>query len=102
MSPLPVPGGTASAANPASVHVQRSDFGVNSADYRWDHGVGYLTDQGYCWDENRGWNSLDDRCYRWDDEGHEWKSDRSYRHDWNRHESDGRPWDHYDRNHGGR
>ncbi|MEU8691474.1 hypothetical protein [Streptomyces sp. NPDC048665] len=38
-------GGTASAATPASVRVQRSAAGVNAADYRWDHGVGYLIEQ---------------------------------------------------------
>ncbi|MFI2207456.1 hypothetical protein ACH47Z_43755 [Streptomyces sp. NPDC020192] len=119
-------GGTASAATPASVHVQRSAE-VNLTDYRWDHGVGYLIEQGYCWDGQRGWHhddhvadslshSRDGRCYRWDGEGRGWKSDRSYRHDWNRYERDGRGWehhdwnrgdrnyfgwDHYDRNHGG-
>ncbi|MFF4963213.1 hypothetical protein ACFY2Z_40805, partial [Streptomyces sp. NPDC001222] len=45
-------GGTASAATPASVHAQRSAE-VNPADYRWDHGVGYLIEQGYCWDGKR-------------------------------------------------
>ncbi|MEV5735051.1 hypothetical protein [Streptomyces sp. NPDC052292] len=109
------------------MHVQRSAE-VSPASYRWDHGVGYLIEQGYCWDEKRGWHhddhvarslwhSRDGRCYRWDDERREWKSDRSYRLDWNRYESDGRGsdhhdwnrgdrdcfgWDHYDRNHGDR
>ncbi|MEV5957724.1 hypothetical protein AB0M11_28825 [Streptomyces sp. NPDC051987] len=110
-------GGTASAATPASEHVQRS-VEVNPADYRWDHGVGYLIEQGYCWDSKRGWHhddhvagslwhSRDGRCYRWDDEGRGWKSDSSYRHDWNRYESDGRGrdsygWELYGRNHGDR
>ncbi|MFG2261665.1 hypothetical protein [Streptomyces sp. NPDC048720] len=105
-------GGTASAATPASVHVQRSAE-ASPAGYRWDHGVGYLIEQGYCWDGKRGWHhddhvagslrhSRDGRCYRWDDERREWKSDRSYRLDWNRYESDGRGWDHHDRNHGDR
>ncbi|MEU2496510.1 alpha/beta hydrolase [Streptomyces sp. NPDC007883] len=69
------------------MHVQRS-AGVNVADYRWDHHVGYLIEQGYRWDENRGWHHddrvrdsswhiRDGRCYRWDDEGRGWKSDRS-------------------------
>ncbi|MFD5540866.1 hypothetical protein ACFWIJ_24365 [Streptomyces sp. NPDC127079] len=100
-------GGTASAATPASVHVQRSAVGTDAADYRWDHGVGYLIEQGYCWDANRGWHhddrvtdssrsSRDGRCYRWDDEGRGWKSDRSNRHDWNRYERDGRDWVHHD------
>ncbi|WP_306188081.1 MULTISPECIES: hypothetical protein [unclassified Streptomyces] len=103
-------GGTASAATTAPVHVQRS-AGVNAADYRWDHGVGYLIEQGYCWDENRGWHhddrvtdsswhSRDGRCYRWDDEGRGWKSDRSYRHNWNRYERDGRDWYHHNQYHG--
>ncbi|MQY40528.1 hypothetical protein SRB17_85610 [Streptomyces sp. RB17] len=105
-------GGTASAATPTAVHVQRSAE-VNPADYRWDHSVGYLTEQGYCWDGKRGWHhddhvagslwhSRDGRCYRWDDEGRGWKSDRSYRHDWNRYESDGWAWDHHDWNRGDR
>ncbi|MGW5326476.1 hypothetical protein [Streptomyces sp. NPDC004014] len=103
------------------MHVQRS-AGFNAVDYRWDHGLGYLIEQGYCWDANRGrhhddrftdssWHSRDGRCYRWDDEGRGWKSDRSYRYDWDRHERDGQDWyhhslyrgdrDHYGRNHGG-
>ncbi|MEW2306575.1 hypothetical protein AB0958_42635 [Streptomyces sp. NPDC006655] len=100
-------GGTASAATPASVHVQRSAVGTDAADHRWDHGVGYLIEQGYCWDANRGWHhddrvtdssrySRDGRCYRWDGEGRGWKSDRSYRHDSNRYERDGRDGDHRD------
>ncbi|MEU2421396.1 hypothetical protein ABZ619_10240 [Streptomyces sp. NPDC007851] len=78
-------GGTASAATPAPVHVQRSAE-VN-ADYR-DHVAGSL------------WHSRDGRRDHRDDEG--WKSERSYRHDWNRYESDDRGWDHHDWNHGDR
>ncbi|OLZ72005.1 hypothetical protein AV521_08690 [Streptomyces sp. IMTB 2501] len=48
------------------------------------------------------WHSRDGRCYRWDDEGRGWKSDRSYRHNWNRYERDGRDWDHHDQYHGDR
>ncbi|MDX3763701.1 hypothetical protein ACFY1B_44135 [Streptomyces mirabilis] len=48
-------GGTASAATSASAHVQRPAVSVNVGDYRWDHGVGYLLDLGYSWDEIRGW-----------------------------------------------
>ncbi|QHA07649.1 hypothetical protein GQF42_33935 [Streptomyces broussonetiae] len=105
-------GGTASAATPSSAHVQRPAVGVNPAAYRWDHGIGYLIEQGYCWDENRGWHhdervtdsswhSRDGRCY-WSDEGRGWKSDRSYRHSWNRYEHDGRDWDRHGGNHGDR
>ncbi|AVH57639.1 MULTISPECIES: hypothetical protein [Streptomyces] len=49
-------GGTASAATSASAHVQRPAVSVNAAEYRWDHGVGYLLEQGYTWDEIRGWH----------------------------------------------
>ncbi|WP_369393189.1 hypothetical protein AB5J72_40775 [Streptomyces sp. CG1] len=106
-------GGTASAATTSPLHVQRPAAGVDAADYRWDHGIGYLIEQGYCWDENRGWHhddrvtdsswhSPDGRCYRWDDEGRGWKSGRSHRHTWNRYEHEGRDWDHYGRNYGDR
>ncbi|MCG7207237.1 hypothetical protein [Streptomyces arenae] len=110
-------GGTASAATPSAAHVQRPAVGVNPADYRWDHGIGYLFEQGYCWDENRGWHhdarvtdsswhSRDGRCLG-SDEGRGWKSEGSYRHSWNRYEHDGRDgdrhgWDHGDRDHGDR
>ncbi|MEU9289246.1 hypothetical protein AB0D57_32405 [Streptomyces sp. NPDC048275] len=49
-------GGTASAATSASEHVQRPAFSVNVDDYRWDHGVGYLLELGYSWDEIHGWH----------------------------------------------
>ncbi|MFF4490095.1 hypothetical protein ACFY0F_27010 [Streptomyces sp. NPDC001544] len=105
-------GGTASAATPASAHAQRSAE-VNLTVYRWDHGVGYLIEQGYCWNAQRGWHhddhvadslwhSRDGRCYGWDDERDGWKPDRSHRYDWNRYESDGRAWDHHDWNRGDR
>ncbi|MCX4459203.1 hypothetical protein OG585_41335 [Streptomyces sp. NBC_01340] len=29
---------------------------VNAGDYRWDHGVGYLLELGYSWDEIHGWH----------------------------------------------
>ncbi|MGW3247997.1 hypothetical protein [Streptomyces sp. NPDC001070] len=104
--------GTASAATPGSAHVQRPAVSVK-ADYdRWDHGVGYLLEQGYSWDEIRGWHhdgrtdsarhDRDGHSYRWDDEGRGWKSDNSYRHDWNRSEHDGQDRDHHDQNHGNR
>lgn len=48
-------GGTASAAPSVSAHVQRPAVSVNAGDYRWDHGVGYLLELGYSWDEIRGW-----------------------------------------------
>ncbi|MFJ1608556.1 hypothetical protein ACIOHS_35110 [Streptomyces sp. NPDC088253] len=47
-------GGTASAATSASAHVQRPAVSVNVGDYRWDHGVGYLLELGYSWDEIYG------------------------------------------------
>ncbi|GAA5699866.1 hypothetical protein AQJ43_31235 [Streptomyces avermitilis] len=49
-------GGTASAATSASVHGQRPAVSVDAGDYRWDHGVGYLLELGYSWDEIRGWH----------------------------------------------
>ncbi|MGW1759718.1 hypothetical protein [Streptomyces mirabilis] len=48
-------GGTASASTSASAHVQRPAVSANAGDYRWDHGVGYLLELGYSWDEIRGW-----------------------------------------------
>ncbi|GHD80382.1 MULTISPECIES: hypothetical protein [Streptomyces] len=48
-------GGTASAATSTSAHVQGPAVSVNAGDYRWDHGVGYLLELGYSWDEIRGW-----------------------------------------------
>jgi hypothetical protein len=102
-------GGTASAATPASAHVQRPAVSVKANDYRWDHGVDYLIEEGYSWDGTRGWHD-DDRVtdsaryardghfYRWDDKECGWKFDRSYRHDWNRYEHDGRDRHHHDRN----
>lgn len=48
-------GGTASAAPSVSAHVQRPAVSVNAGDHRWDHGVGYLLELGYSWDEIRGW-----------------------------------------------
>ncbi|MGW1504391.1 hypothetical protein ACWCQW_38870 [Streptomyces mirabilis] len=47
-------GGTASAATSASAHVQHP--AVSADDYRWDHGVGYLIELGYSWDEIHGWH----------------------------------------------
>ncbi|MET7778968.1 hypothetical protein ABZU94_25255 [Streptomyces mirabilis] len=100
-------GGTASAAPLAPAHAQRpSDRGA-TADYSWDHGVGYLLEQGYSCDETRGWHQdhhgtdstrhdcedlyyRDGHFYRGQGDGHDWKTDRSHhRHDGNRCEHDG-------------
>ncbi|MEU6668060.1 hypothetical protein [Streptomyces sp. NPDC046727] len=105
-------GGTASAAPLASTHVQRPTGGGVAADHSWDHGVGYLLEQGYSCDEIRGWHQdhhhtgssrhdcdgltyRDGHFYRWEGEGRGWKSDRSYRHDDNRLEHDGRGREHH-------
>ncbi|MEU8833893.1 hypothetical protein [Streptomyces sp900116325] len=103
-------GGTASAATPDFAHVQRPAVSVKATDYRWDHGVSYLIEQGYCWDGVRGWHhddrvndsaryGRDGHCYRWDDTECGWKFDRSYRHHWNRYEHDGQDRHHHNRNH---
>ncbi|MEV6297155.1 hypothetical protein AB0M41_43750 [Streptomyces sp. NPDC051896] len=103
-------GGTASAAPLASAHVQHPTDGAVTADYNWDHGVGYLLERGYSCDETRGWHQdphetrhdcdglyyRDGHFYRWEGEGHGWTSDRSYRHDGNRCEHDGRGRHHHD------
>ncbi|MGW7253822.1 hypothetical protein [Streptomyces sp. NPDC054834] len=106
-------GGTASAAPPASAHIERPTVRGEVADYSWDHGVGFLLERGYSCDEVRGWHQdhrvtdstrhdceglfyRDGHFYRWEGEGHGWKSDRSYRHDGNRFERDGRGRDHHD------
>ncbi|MCX4649359.1 MULTISPECIES: hypothetical protein [unclassified Streptomyces] len=111
-------GGTASAATPASTHVHRPAVGAKAADYHWDHGVGYLLEQGYSCDGIRGWHQdhhgtdstrhdcddlfyRDGHFYRWEGEGHGWKSGRSYQHDWNRSEHIGWNGEHHNRNHGG-
>ncbi|WP_330480146.1 hypothetical protein [Streptomyces sp. NBC_00724] len=107
-------GDAASAATPAVAHVQGPAASVKADDYRWDHGVSYLIEQGYSWDEIRGWHRDDcvsdatryghggGHSYRWDDNGRGWKFDRSYRYDWNRYEHDGRDRHHHDRNHSDR
>ncbi|MBL1083962.1 hypothetical protein JK359_18635 [Streptomyces actinomycinicus] len=99
-------GGTASAAPLASPHAQHPTDGPVAAEYGWDHGVGYLLEQGYSCDETRGWHQdhhgtdstrhdcdglyyRDGHFYRWDGEGHGSTSDRSYQHDGNRWERDG-------------
>ncbi|MFF2464234.1 hypothetical protein [Streptomyces mirabilis] len=48
-------GSTAWAATSASAHVQHPAVSVNAGDYRWDHGVGYLIELGFSWDEIYGW-----------------------------------------------
>ncbi|MEV6766247.1 hypothetical protein AB0N16_37590 [Streptomyces sp. NPDC051105] len=119
-------GGTASAATPVSVHVDRPAVSVSAADHRWDRGVGYLLEQGYSCDEIRGWHqdhhgtdSPRHDCdglyyrgghfYRWEDEEHGGKSGRSYwddsnrrdsnRHDWNRSGHVGRDGELHNRDH---
>ncbi|WP_433448467.1 hypothetical protein ACQPXS_08445 [Streptomyces sp. CA-142005] len=103
-------GGTASAAPLASAHAQHPTAGAVTADYSWDHGVGYLLERGYSCDETRGWHQdrhetrhdcdglyyRDGHFYRWEGEGHGRPSDRSYRHDGNRCEHDGRGRHHHD------
>ncbi|MFJ9712687.1 hypothetical protein [Streptomyces sp. NPDC101234] len=106
-------GGTASAAPLASAHVQRPTGSGETADYSWDHGVGYLLEQGYSCDETHGWHQdrrgtdssrhdckglfyRDGHFYRGEAEGHGWKSDRSYRYDVTRYQRDDRGTDHYD------
>ena len=49
-------GGTAAAANPAPAHVHRSAVSIEAGDHQWDHGVGYLLEQGYSCDGIRGWH----------------------------------------------
>lgn len=80
--------GIASAATPASAHVQHPAVSVK-ADYRWDHGVGYLLERGYSWDEIRGWH-------------HDGRVTDSARHDWDLYEHDGGDRDHHDQNRGDR
>ncbi|MGW7408419.1 hypothetical protein ACWGI9_32845 [Streptomyces sp. NPDC054833] len=105
-------GGTASAAPLAATHAQRPTEKGVAADYSWDHGVGYLLEQGYSCDEIRGWHQdhhganatrhdcdglfyHDGHFYRWEGEGRGWKSERSYPNDGNRLEHDGRSRDHH-------
>ncbi|MGW4519213.1 hypothetical protein ACWEO4_46895 [Streptomyces sp. NPDC004393] len=81
-------GDTASAATPASAHVHRSAASTK-AYYRWDHGVGYLIEQGCSWDNVRGWHRdnrvADSTRHGRDGEGCcGLKSGSSYRHDRNR------------------
>ncbi|MEU6094957.1 hypothetical protein [Streptomyces sp. NPDC047079] len=106
-------GGTASAATPASAHVERPAVGIKADGYRWDHGVGYLLEQGYSWDRIHGWHrndcvtgstryGRDGHFHRWDDKECGWKSDWSYRHDRSRYEHDGRERHHHDRTHADR
>ncbi|MFE3633543.1 hypothetical protein [Streptomyces sp. NPDC059168] len=106
-------GGTASAASLAPAHAQHPTDGAVTADYSWDHGVGYLLERGYSCDETRGWHQdhhgidatrhdcdglyyRDGHFYRWEGEGHGWTSASSYRHDRNRCEHDGGGRHHHD------
>lgn len=102
-------GGTASAATPAPAHLQRPAVSVTANDYRWDHGVGYLFEEGYSWDGIRGWRH-DGRVTdsaRYGRDGHFYrryegcgrKFDKSYRHDWNRYEHNDRDRHNHNRNH---
>ncbi|MER7834725.1 hypothetical protein ABTY98_02135 [Streptomyces sp. NPDC096040] len=88
-------GGTASAATPTPARVQHSGVSVKTHDYRWDHGVGYLLEQGYSWDAVRGWH----RDGRATDSA---TSGSSYRHDGYRYEHGDRYGHHLDRNYGDR
>ncbi|MFD3585806.1 hypothetical protein [Streptomyces sp. NPDC058683] len=111
-------GSTASAATPAPAHVHRPALSAKAADYQWDHGVGYLLEQGCSCDGIRGWHqgrhstdSTRHDCdglfyrgghfYRWEGEGHGGKSDQSYRDDWYRSEHLGWDGEHHNRNHAG-
>lgn len=47
-------GGTASAATPVPAHADRPAVSAEAADHHWDHGVGYLLEQGYSCDEIHG------------------------------------------------
>ncbi|MFK0150905.1 hypothetical protein ACIQVL_28695 [Streptomyces sp. NPDC090499] len=103
-------GGTASAASLAPAHVTRPSDRGTTADHSWDHGVGYLLERGYSCDEVRGWyqdhgtgsprhdcdglSYRDGHFYRWQSEAHGATPDRSYRHDGDRSEHDGRRGDH--------
>ncbi|MEU2491214.1 hypothetical protein [Streptomyces sp. NPDC007883] len=106
-------GGTASAAPLASTHAQHPTARALAADYSWDHGVGYLLEQGYSCDDVRGWHQdhhgtdstqhdcdglyyRDGHFYRWKGEGHGWESGRSHRYDGNRFEYDGGSSHHHD------
>ncbi|MFG3207989.1 hypothetical protein [Streptomyces sp. NPDC048192] len=115
-------GGTASAAALEPAHVQRPAAQVDTTDYSWDNGVGYLLEQGYSCDEVRGWHRVTDvprhdcdgRYYREghfyrdghscrrQDERHGWTSGTSYRHDEHRFAHDGRGGNHHDPGHGDR
>ncbi|MGW5259087.1 hypothetical protein ACWERW_40560 [Streptomyces sp. NPDC004012] len=101
-------GGAASAETPASAHVPRPAVSAKAHGCRWDHGVGFLVEEGYSVDAVRGWHHDDcvtgsarhgrDGHHCWDDKECGWKSDRSYRHDWNRYEHHRRDRHHHDRN----
>ncbi|MFJ8029093.1 hypothetical protein [Streptomyces sp. NPDC096032] len=52
-------GGTASAVTPALAQAHHPAVSVKAADQHWDHGVGYLLEQGYSCDEVRGWHPED-------------------------------------------
>ncbi|WP_406432433.1 hypothetical protein OHB00_07230 [Streptomyces sp. NBC_00631] len=100
-------GGTAAAAPLAPAHAPRPAVRAETTDHSWDHGVGYLLEQGYSCDATRGWHQdhhgtdsprhdcdglfyRDGRFYRGEGGGHRWTSDTSHRYDGTRHELDGR------------
>ncbi|MEU0967444.1 hypothetical protein ABZ357_19155 [Streptomyces sp. NPDC005917] len=99
-------GGTASAATTATAPVEHPGVSVRADDHRWDHGVGYLLEQGYSWDAVHGWHQ-DDRAADSASRGHDGHLHRSYGEgrdwpsgDWYRH--DGLDGHHLDRNDGHR
>ncbi|MEV5958259.1 hypothetical protein AB0M11_31640 [Streptomyces sp. NPDC051987] len=49
-------GGAAAAAAPASAHAPHPAVRTEAASHAWDHGVGYLLEQGYTCDETHGWH----------------------------------------------
>ncbi|MFC9075735.1 hypothetical protein ACFTY7_01505 [Streptomyces sp. NPDC057062] len=101
-------GGAASAATPASVHAQRPAVSVKTSDHRWDHGVGYLFEEGYSWDRICGWHHDDcvtnsdlygrtGHFYPWDDKECGWKCHGSHRQERKHCEHDGQDRYHNDR-----
>ncbi|MFJ9732613.1 hypothetical protein ACIRU2_19265 [Streptomyces sp. NPDC101169] len=79
-------GGPALAVTAVSAPIHRPPAGITTADHQWDHGVGYLLEQGYSCDETRGWHQgdsgpgatrhdcdglhyRDGHFYRWEGEG---------------------------------
>ncbi|MEV8563694.1 hypothetical protein AB0478_46575 [Streptomyces sp. NPDC051917] len=87
-------GGTASAATPASEHVQRSAVNIKTDGHRWHRDVSYRHDHEYkcCPDDYRGRQPNDsDRYTNWDRYDHHWnRYDRNwYRNDHGSYRYDG-------------